>query len=157
METYNVNYQNKLNSLQEYLKEDSTGTKRSCIEVLRSQVDEVVLRVSGMNNSQGEDLGEVFLRTISKDLSRYHDSFAKYQKALSEMKTSNLMLLRRKIVTGDKDFFKETWKEDSDNFFRTRKFISSYLKDLSLASKINSSLDCIVTGLYRYTLGKYGE
>lgn len=154
-ESYNTNYLNKLDSFRKYLKEDLTGMSKNCIEVLQGQVEEARSKLTGLKNSQEEDLGEVLIRTLSKDISRYYDNFERYQKTLSEMNTENLSLLRRKIISGDKDFFKETWKEDSDNFFRTRKFISTHLKDLSLVSKINSSLDCLIMGLHRYTVREY--
>lgn len=156
-ETYMINYQDKLNKFRNFVREDISGSTKNCVEVFQSQVEEAKIYLSEKINEIGENLDEVFIRTLSKDLSRYYDSFEKYLKSLSEMKSGNLTYLRRKIVLGDKNFFRDTWGEDSDNFFRTRKFISTTLKDLSLASKLNSSLDCIVTSLYRYTYKKYGK
>lgn len=156
-ESYIINYRDKLNNFREYVKEDLTGNSENCVDYLQNQIDEARSKLTGLLNNQGEDLGEVLIRTISKDLSRYYESFRSYHKALSEMETVNLSRFRKKLVSKDKDFFTNTWGEESDNFFRTRKFISTYLKDQSLASKINSSLDCITSSLRRYILSKYGK
>lgn len=156
-ETYILNYRDKLNNFRDYVKEDLTRNSENCVDFLQNQIDEAKSKLTGLLNNQGEDLGDVLIRTISKDLSRYYESFRNYHRALSEMETGNLLLFRKKIVSKDKDFFINTWGEESGNFFRTRKFISTYLKDLSLAFKINSSLDCISSSLRRYILSKYGK
>lgn len=153
-ETYEINYQDKLNNFRNFVKEDISG---NCIDFLQSKIEEAKTLLSGQTNDEGEDLDEVLIRTISKDLSRYYDGFEKYQKALSEMKTESLKVLRKKLVTKEKDFFQEVWGEESDNFFRTRKFISTYLKDSSISQKLNSTLDCISVSLYRYVYNKYGK
>lgn len=153
-ETHLSNYQNKLEGLRTYVREDPEG---NCIDILKNQVQEILSKLSGLENSEKEDLADVFIRTLSKDLSRFSDSFGRYQRTLSEMNSSNLSYLRKKIVSGDKNFFKETWKEDSDDFFQTRKFIHTYVKDQKLSFKINSTIDCITSSLHRYTLSKYGK
>lgn len=155
MKSYTENYQEKLDKFREFIKENLTGNAKNSIDVFQSQVDSVLNFLSERVDVNGDNLKEVLIRTLSKDLSRYYDNFEKYQLALAEMKSSNLLELRKKIVFGDKDFFSSVWKEDSDNFFRTRKFFSTYLKDKSLVHKLNSLLDSIVVGLYRYTLNKY--
>lgn len=152
-ETYITNYQDKLDNFRQFIRSENS---ENCIDYLQSQINEAKIKLTGLKDG-GEDLGDVLIRTISKDLSRYYESFRSYQKALSEMNKGNLLMLRKKIISGDKDFFKNTWKEDSDDFFRTRKFINTYLKDPSMVFRINSSLDCISSSLRRYTLSEYGK
>lgn len=150
--TYQNNLREKLDKFREFMKDNF-----SCVDVLQSQIEFSKNQLSGIFDSQKEDLGEVLVRTVSKDLSRYYDSYSKYLKVLAEMGTTdNLKALRKKIIFGDKNFFSETWKEDSDSFFRTRKFISLYIKDPSQALRINSSLDCIISGLQKYIYNLYG-
>lgn len=156
-DSYIINYRDKLDNFREYLRDNDS---ENCIDTLQRLVEESKPRLSGLMNSQKEPLEDVFIRTLSKDLSRYYDSFKRFHNALSKMdKDKDLIYLRRKIILGDKNFFKDTWKEDSDNFYRTRKFISDYLEkgDLSLSHKLCASLDCMVTGLHRYTLSRFGK
>ena len=61
--------------------------------------------------------------------------------------------LIRKIV--DFDFFENTFHEDSNNFFKLRKWAET-LRDKELTRKINSHLDCIVTSLFRQLKRRYG-
>lgn len=154
-ETYIDNYKEKLEHLKRYVKENTSGTSRNCVEVFQAQVEEAKSLISEIM-VDGENLGEVMIRTLSKDLSRYYDSFESYQRALSEMTSDSLKTLRRKILNDSRDFFKETWGEESNEFFRSKKFFSTYIKDLSLVSRLGSSLDCIITSLRRYILARYG-
>jgi hypothetical protein len=97
---------------------------------------------------------------VSRDFQRFFTSFRRYSGILqnmwetedSEIKEGYKVLIR-KIV--DFDFFENTFHEDSNNFFKLRKWAET-LGDKELTRKINSHLDCIVTSFFRQLKRRYG-
>lgn len=93
---------------------------------------------------------------VARDFQRFFSSFLQYSKILEKMyfsETEEYKILIRKIV--DWDFFENTFKEDSNNFFKLRRWSRTF-RDKELTRKINSHLDCIVTGLFRQLKRRYG-
>lgn len=102
---------------------------------------------------------------VSKDFQRFFTSFFQYSNILDTMwkSTGNsgedkkkYEVLIRKIVGQGFNFFENTFHDDSNNFFKLRKWTQTF-SDKILARKINSHLDCIVTGLFRQLKRKYGN
>ena len=102
---------------------------------------------------------------VSKDFQRFFTSFFQYSNILDTMwkSTGNsgedkkkYGVLIRKIVGQGFNFFENTFHDDSNNFFKLRKWTQTF-SDKILARKINSHLDCIVTGLFRQLKRKYGN
>lgn len=101
------------------------------------------------------DREETYL-IVARDFQRFFSSFLQYSKILEKMyfsETEEYKILIRKIV--DWDFFENTFKEDSNNFFKLRRWSRTF-RDKELTRKINSHLDCIVTGLFRQLKRRYG-
>lgn len=99
-------------------------------------------------------------KIVSRDFQRFFTNYLRYADILQSMwETSDKKTkekyseLIRKIV--DFDFFENTFHEDSNNFFKLRKWAET-LRDKELTRKINSHLDCIVTSLFRQLKRRYG-
>ena len=99
-------------------------------------------------------------KIVSRDFQRFFTNYLRYADILQSMWETNdkktkekYSELIRKIV--DFDFFENTFHEDSNNFFKLRKW-SETLGDKELTRKINSHLDCIVTSLFRQLKRRYG-
>lgn len=93
---------------------------------------------------------------VARDFQRFFSSFLQYSKIIEKMyfsETEEYKILIRKIV--DWNFFELTFKEDSNNFFKLRRWSRTF-RDKELTRKINSHLDCIVTGLFRQLKRRYG-
>lgn len=100
---------------------------------------------------------------VSRDFQRFFTSFLQFSNILETMWKSNgnqgsdkkkYEVLIRKIV--DIKFFEEIFHDDSNNFFKLRKYVRENLNDKELRRKVNSHLDCIVTGLFRQLKRRYG-
>ena len=99
-------------------------------------------------------------KIVSRDFQRFFTNYLRYADILQSMWETNdkktkekYSELIRKIV--DFDFFENTFHEDSNNFFKLRKWAET-LRDKELTRKINSHLDCIVTSLFRQLKHRYG-
>lgn len=99
-------------------------------------------------------------KIVSRDFQRFFTNYLRYADILQSMWETNdkktkekYSELIRKIV--DFDFFENTFHEDSNNFFKLRKWAET-LRDKELTRKINSHLDCIVTSLFRQLKRRYG-
>lgn len=99
-------------------------------------------------------------KIVSRDFQRFFTNYLRYTDILQSMWETNdkktkekYSELIRKIV--DFDFFENTFHEDSNNFFKLRKWAET-LRDKELTRKINSHLDCIVTSLFRQLKRRYG-
>ena len=99
-------------------------------------------------------------KIVSRDFQRFFTNYLRYADILQSMWETNdkktkekYSELIRKIV--DFDFFENTFHEDSNNFFKLRKWAET-LRDKELTKKINSHLDCIVTSLFRQLKRRYG-
>ena len=99
-------------------------------------------------------------KIVSRDFQRFFFYYLRYDDILQSMWETNdkktkekYSELIRKIV--DFDFFENTFHEDSNNFFKLRKWAET-LRDKELTRKINSHLDCIVTSLFRQLKRRYG-
>ena len=99
-------------------------------------------------------------KIVSRDFQRFFTNYLRYADILQSMwETSDKKTkekyseLIRKIV--DFDFFENTFHEDSNNFFKLRKWAET-LRDKELTRNINSHLDCIVTSLFRQLKRRYG-
>lgn len=97
---------------------------------------------------------------VSRDFQRFFTSFRRYSGILQNMWETEdteikegYKVLIRKIV--DFDFFENTFHEDSNNFFKLRKWAET-LGDKELTRKINSHLDCIITSFFRQLKRRYG-
>ena len=99
-------------------------------------------------------------KIVSRDFQRFFTNYLRYADILQSMWETNdkktkekYSELIRKIV--DFDFFENTFHEDSNNFFKLRKWAET-LREKELTRKINSHLDCIVTSLFRQLKRRYG-
>ena len=92
-------------------------------------------------------------KIVSRDYLRYADILQSMWETNDKKTKEKYSELIRKIV--DFDFFENTFHEDSNNFFKLRKWAET-LRDKELTRKINSHLDCIVTSLFRQLKRRYG-
>lgn len=93
---------------------------------------------------------------VARDFQRFFSCFLQYSGIINKMyfsETEEYKVLIRKIV--DLDFFENTFKEDSNNFYKLREW-SKTLRNKELMRKINSHLDCIIVGLFRQLKKRYG-
>lgn len=154
IDTYKTVYKEMLDNFSKFLK---SGNGRICTELLDSYVTDAISTLGNEVNDQKELKSDDLIRTLSKDLNRYWDSFNYYQNALEEMGTSDKLITLRKKLVKSPIFFDEIWKEKSDKFFRSKKLISKYFKDPKTIQKLTSALDCIAIGLRRYLYGRYSK
>lgn len=93
---------------------------------------------------------------VARDFQRFFSKFLQYSNIIEKMyfsENEEFKILIRKII--DWGFFENTFKEDSNNFFKLRKW-SKTLRNKELTRKINSHLDSIIVGLFRQLKRRYG-
>ena len=106
--------------------------------------------------SISHDEDEAYL-CVARDFQRFFTCFKKYSGTLEKMWATDdegIKSMVRKIT--NLTFFGKLYKDDSDDFFKLRKWAKE-LPDKELSRKINSHLDCIITGLFRQLKRRYGS
>lgn len=97
-------------------------------------------------------------RVVAKDFQRFFNSYFQFANILETMWNSSekerYAVLIRKIAT--EQFFTTTFHDDSQNFFKLRKWIQERIESKELKRKLNSHLNCIIHGLFNQLKRRYG-